>query len=48
MTHVILIDHNENEQHISFQTPETFTGFLKAVRQIQPDRTWSILESFEK
>jgi len=47
MTHVVLIDGNENEQHIQFPTPIGFTAYLDEVRKAIPDRRFQIFQSWE-
>jgi len=47
MTHVVLIDGNENEKHIAFKTPIGFTAYLEEVRKAIPDRRYQILQSWE-
>jgi len=47
MTHVIL-SNGFDERHIAFPTLERFQDYLKRVRQIEPDRRWAILESWDR
>ena len=47
MTYVILT-RDEDEKIIQFPTEPTFQGYLKRIREIEPDRRWAIFESWDR
>jgi hypothetical protein len=48
MTHVILINSiTEEEAHIKFPTQVEYLAYIKAVRNLVPNRNWEIFESWE-
>jgi hypothetical protein len=47
MTYVILFN-GFDERTIAFPIQTDFQGYLKKVRELEPDRRWQISESWER